>query len=135
MGAQPLDLMDLALAFDDGEPQEITLKGKVITVKRRFTGAEVSAYMAFYEPNNIAQATDQRAWIIDQIKLLSTSPKKVIAEFVDEILQLSQVEASRILVAIGKLAGLREGTGDFLPGPVGTTTPQNLPADSNNSTD
>ncbi|WP_048378889.1 hypothetical protein [Corynebacterium renale] len=127
--------MDLALAFDAGEPQEITLKGKIISIKRRFTGAEVSTYMSFYEPSHLAQATDQRAWIIDQIKLLSDSPKKVIAEFVDEILQLSQVEVSRILVAIGKLAGLREGSGDFLPGPVGTTTLPNLPADSSNNTD
>lgn len=49
--SKKIDLID-ALAISGGEPQEVTINGKDLRIRRNFTGMEVKAFMDAHLPEN-----------------------------------------------------------------------------------
>ncbi len=110
----PIDIIDAALGYHGGESQIIVLNDCELSIKRNYTGAEAQAFLALWNPEADASET----WLDDQLDLLSDSTKEEKAAFVAELRKEAMATIYRVLQKIAMIAGLRDGNGRFLPGPL-----------------
>ncbi len=113
---QPLDIMEMAIGIHGGQSQPIDLNGVTLSVRRNFTGEEAYAYISMFS----AEERPNPAEFIDMnIGMLSDSDEETKEAFKQEALRLPVAVLTRVLVSMGKIAGLRAGDGNFFPGPIG----------------
>lgn len=110
----PIDIIDAALSYHGGEPQAITLGDCEISIKRDYTGAEAQVYLALWNPERDSSET----WVDDQIDLLSDSSDEDKVAFATALKKEAWATIVRVVIKIGMIAGLRDGDGRFLPGPL-----------------
>ena len=108
---EKIDLFELAMKVDTGEPVEVTMLGHELTLRRNFTGAEVKeildAHFNFAEETYFEQ-------IMRIFALISINEEAEIKAFAQAMVELRQMEFLRVLTEIGKLIGLRNKDGAFL---------------------
>lgn len=109
-----IDIFEKACSVNAGEPQEVTLRGHDLTIRRNFTADEVHKIIRLYGPE-VAE-DDLEAVVTQLIDLLSTSPKKAKEAFVEDLLKLSFSEFFRVQTVLTQIAGIRGEDGNFLTG-------------------
>ncbi|WP_374071568.1 hypothetical protein [Corynebacterium belfantii] len=112
--SEKIDIFEKACSVDAGEPQEITLRGNDLTIRRNFTADEVHKIIRLYGP----EVADQKLEEVTRelIELISTSEEKAKADFVDDLMQLSFPEFNKVQITLTQLAGIRGEDGNFLTG-------------------
>lgn len=108
-----LDIFELSCAVDVGEPQDITLMGADLTIKRRYTAAEVHEILKLYSEQAEDQDVETKATRL--VALISSSPKAAQKKFVAKAMELAIVEWWRVHSNLLSLAGLADEDGHFLP--------------------
>ena len=108
---EKIDLFDLAMKIDAGEPVEVTMMGHDLTLRRNFTGNEVRDILDAHF--NFGEETyyDQTKRILS---LVALNTDEEIEEFSTAMVELRQLEFIRVLTEIGKIIGLRGEGGAFL---------------------
>lgn len=112
MADTPIDILDLALAVDNGDPITITAKGHDITLKKRYTGDEVHELISMFSPANMDTTYEEH--LTKTLEIMSTSAQSQREKFIAELLQLTEVEVAKVIVSLGQIAGLRGKDGVFL---------------------
>lgn len=112
--SEKIDIFEKACSVDAGEPQEITLRGNDLTIRRNFTADEVHKIIRLYGPE-VAEQLLQNV-LRELIDIISISDEKAKAAFVDDLMQLSFPEFHKVQIMLTQIAGIRGEDGNFLTG-------------------
>lgn len=110
----PIDLID-SLSISGGEPQEVTINGADLRIRRDYTGQQVKAFMDDHLTENAKDnLRDQLSVVLGHLDADNDEDSR--AAFREEILQRTIPEVTQIVKKLGVIAGLRGRDGNFLTG-------------------
>lgn len=113
---EALDIIELALAINGGDPVAVKIGDHLVNVRRDFTGTEVRKYIDLFGENRPTDLPAQTRAQLDSLLESSTEDAKK-QEITDYLMNdMPFTVASSIMLQLGKVAGLRGAGGNFLTG-------------------